>query len=135
MKIAFTTGFFDILTTREANLIKEMYKAVCPDGRIVVYVLSDLSIYNLTGSFPKQTLELRMKNLRYLANDIRVLSPDEYGFVGKGETYNNNYVDFVNEHKGNGHKPICVAYRDDPLFFDKEIVNVPIRIIKDVPNK
>ena len=73
MKVAITSGYFDVLNSEDTRLIKMMRKHTLPDGEPIVLIYDDYSIYKQRGSFPYQRLEERKKNLNYLVRDIIVI--------------------------------------------------------------
>lgn len=72
MKIAITSGSFDCLGHKEAHLIKEMRKAVLPDGQLCAILFDDYPVFCMTGKFPVQSYHQREKNLRFLVPEITV---------------------------------------------------------------
>lgn len=70
MKIAITSGIFDCLDVTHFHLIKEMRKAVLPDGHLYVFLYDDYPSFCMNNKFPIQEYLLRYKNLSYLVPTI-----------------------------------------------------------------
>lgn len=128
-KLAFTYGEFDCINQDHIRLLKEMRKAVLPDGKIFVVIADDYSCFCNRGLFPIQTLEQRINNLKYFARDFQV------SYSGDPS---NLYLALMAEAKSSGSRVIYVGYEDNKSFpglYTLQKNKVPVKYIKKYAKK
>lgn len=124
MKIALTLGNFDILNEKDYNLLHRMRKTVVPDGKVVSFLFDNYDIFKKNGSFPVQDIEIRIKNLSFLSDDIFVMKKDPE--IAIKEWFNRFHINGKD-------KIIYFSYDDDKQFPWRNTLRelgIPIMFIK-----
>jgi len=78
MKVVFTAAVMDLCHKGHINLMKEMRKEAGQDGKVVVILHDDKSIYDTKGKVPIQSLDQRVANVKIVGLADFILTCGDY---------------------------------------------------------
>lgn len=125
MRVVFTAAVMDLCHRGHLNLLNAMRQEAGIDGRVIVILHDDKSIYETKGRIPLQNFEQRKQNLLITGLVDEVILTTDYRHLAKMIEY------VVEVNKGN---EFLFMRGDDwqefPARTTLEVMEIPIKFIK-----
>lgn len=127
MKVVFTAAVMDLCHRGHINLLKKMREEAGADGKVVVFLHDDKTIYQTKGKIPIQRLSQRVSNviITGLANKVYT--------CGDFEDLANQFEDLIRKEQGEGNSLVFMRGDDWKDFPARQVVDKYGVAIKFVP--
>lgn len=87
MKLVFTAAVMDLCHEGHINLMREMRQEAGRDGKVLVILHDDKSIYETKGKIPIQSLAQRIENIRIVGLVDEILTSSNYRHLARTFEY------------------------------------------------